>query len=198
VARATLELVTGPMFSGKTDVLIDRYEASGPVVPTVAVKPARDTRHPPGRITSHAGRSVPATSLVDPSELSAFADRAELVLVDEVQFFDERLIAATESLRRRGVAVVAVGLDLDFRRKPFPTTAALLEAASVVRRLAAVCTRCGGLATFTQRVVDGGPAPLAGPVLLVGDRGLYEPRCRRCWDEERASSPAAAAVRRSP
>jgi thymidine kinase len=181
-----LEVVCGPMFSGKTDELIDRFERAlegGAAV--VAVKPSRDGRHLPDRIVSHSGREIPARSVALPEDVRALGQSRELVLIDEVQFFEPALGAALKSLRERGVEVVAVGLDLDFRREEFETTAQLVRDASSVVRLTGTCSRCGSEASLTQRLVQGVPAPFDAPRLLVGDSGLYEPRCERCWVEER-------------
>jgi thymidine kinase len=176
------------MFSGKTDALIARYEqARDDGRSVVALKPVRDGRHAPDRIVSHSGRAIPARSV---ESLDA-AEDADVVLVDEIQFFDPELAAAVDALRAHGTEVVAVGLDRDFRGEPFETTAALARDASAVRALTGTCPRCGAPATHTQRLVDGVPAPLDAPRLVVGDAELYEPRCARCFAEERT----AAAVR---
>lgn len=175
------------MFSGKTDELIDRFEralASGTTV--VAVKPARDDRHLPNRIVSHSGREIPARSAALAGDVRVLAESNELVLIDEIQFFEPRLSVALKLLRDQGVDVVAVGLDRDFRREEFETTARLVRDASSVIRLVGTCSRCGGEASLTQRLIGGMPAPLDAPRLLVGDAGLYEPRCERCWVEERS------------
>jgi thymidine kinase len=175
------------MFSGKTDTLIARYErARAEHRDVVAVKPARDGRHAPDRIISHSGREIPARSVSSLDEVGAHA----VVLIDEIQFFDAELAGVVDAMRARGSDVVAVGLDRDFRRQPFETTAALACDADDVVRLAGTCSRCAADATLTQRLVDGRPAPLDAPRLVVGDADLYEPRCERCWAEERALARA--------
>jgi len=180
------------MFSGKTDALIARYEQARDAGRTVvAVKPVRDGRHAPDRIVSHSGRAIPARSV---DSLDA-GEGAELVLVDEIQFFSPELAAAVDALRDRGVDVVAVGLDRDFRGEPFETTAVLANDATRVETLTGTCPRCGAPATHTQRLIDGVPAPLDAPRLVVGDAELYEPRCARCWAAERLPSGGGARVR---
>jgi len=174
------------MFSGKTDALIARYEQARDEGRTaVAFKPARDGRHAPDRIVSHSGRSIPACAV---ASLQG-GDDADLVLIDEIQFFGPELAAAVDALRARGADVVAVGLDRDFRGEPFETTASLARDATDVRTLTGICSRCGAPATHTQRLLDGVPAPLDAPRLVVGDAELYEPRCARCFAEERAAAP---------
>jgi thymidine kinase len=176
-----LEVLCGPMFSGKTDELIARARAREALV----FKPAIDTRHPRDRVVSHSGASIEAVAVAGSAELLEAAGDAEVVAIDEVQFFDAGLMEAVELLRARGSNVVAAGLDLDFRREPFPTTRRLAEAAERVERLEARCSRCGRPATVTQRLVNGRPAPLDDPVVRIGDDELYEPRCEECWAAER-------------
>jgi len=197
--RGGLEVICGPMFSGKTDELIDRFEhaeAAGRVA--VALKPLRDGRHAPDRIVSHSGREIPARSVASLDGLfdGLFEglDAPDVLLIDEIQFFEPELAAAVEALRDRGVHVVAVGLDRDFRRELFETTATVARAASPVTRLRGTCSRCGEPAVLTQRLLDGVPAPLDAPRLVVGDADLYEPRCERCWTEERLPSGDGARV----
>jgi thymidine kinase len=181
-----LEVICGPMFSGKTDELVNRFKhavESGTSV--VAIKPARDGRHLPDRIVSHSGREIPARSVASVENVCSLGDSYELLLIDEIQFFEPELGDALRSLRDQGVEIVVVGLDRDFRRAEFETTAQLVRDASNVIRLRGTCSRCGREATLTQRLVGGVPAPIDAPRLLVGDAGLYEPRCERCWVEER-------------
>ncbi len=187
--RGSLEVICGPMFSGKTDRLIHRYEgAARGSRSVVAVRPARDTRHPPGTIVSHSSQRIPAVSVSSSRELAALAGAHSAVLIDEVQFFDEALPVAIADLRATGSDVIAAGLDRDFRGDPFATTRDLLAEATRVTRLTALCGRCGSPATLTQRLANGRPVSLNEPSLVVGDREIYEPRCERCWNEERGGS----------
>jgi thymidine kinase len=172
------------MFSGKTDELIRRARAARAAGRTAVVaKPAIDTRHPPDVLVSHSGERIDAVTVARSADLLGLD--ADTLLVDEVQFFDDELPAVLE---RIGVDVVATGLDLDFRREPFPTTAALVAVADVVDRFTARCGRCGRAASVTQRLLNGRPAPLDDPVVRIGDDELYEPRCVDCWEAERMSS----------
>jgi thymidine kinase len=182
-ARGSLQILVGPMFSGKTDDLIRRARSETRRV--VVLKPAVDTRHAPDRLVSHSGAWIAAVAVAGGDELDGTAAGADAVFVDEVQFLDGGLEDAVEGLRARGVDVVAAGLDLDFRREPFPPTAALVAAADRVERFEARCGRCGRAATVTQRLVNGRPAPLDDAVVRIGDDELYEPRCVDCWESER-------------
>jgi thymidine kinase len=118
-------------------------------------------------------------------DVRGLGESNELLLIDEIQFFEPSLSVILKTLRGQGVDIVAVGLDRDFRGEEFETTAQITRDASTIVRLTGTCSRCGGEASLTQRLVEGVPAPLDAPRLLVGDAGLYEPRCVRCWAEER-------------
>jgi thymidine kinase len=194
--QGKLLVVVGPMFSGKTDALIERYEhprAGGRSI--LAVKPARDSRHPADRIVSHSGREMPADSVASGDEILTRAPASGLVLIDEIQFFERSLAETVRELRARGLDVVAVGLDRDFRGEKFETTAMVAGDATRVVRLVGRCSRCGNDAVLTQRLIDGRPAPLDAPRFVVGDAELYEPRCAACWNEERDAAAVEAVVR---
>ena len=176
-----LEVVCGPMFSGKSEEMIRRLrraEIAGQQV--VVYKPRIDDRYDADDIVSHAGirmRGVPVGSV---PELSARAAGHDVVGIDEVQFFDAGVVATALSLADAGVRVVVAGLDQDFRRLPFGPLPELLAQAEFVDKLQAVCHRCGGPATTTQRLVDGAPASYAGDTIVVGAAEQYEARCRDC------------------
>src|SRR5262245_41291798 len=184
------------MFSGKTDELIRRVHAArADGLRAVVVKPAIDDRHPRDVVVSHSGQSADAVAIEGDEFLAAVGD-AEIVFVDEVQFFDAGLAEAIELLRARGSDVVAAGLDLDFRREPFSTTRRLADAAVRVERFRGRCSRCGRPASVTQRLVNGRPASLEDRVVRIGDEELYEPRCEACWASERLE-PAPSDAGRS-
>ena len=106
----------------------------------------------------------------------------EVVGIDEVQFFDREVVGAALALADGGARVIAAGLDQDFRRLPFGPMPELLAHAEFVDKLQAVCHRCGGPATTTQRLVDGRPAPYSGATIVVGANEQYEARCRDCHE----------------
>ena len=181
----TIEVITGSMFSGKTEELISLYASS---TQRIALKPASDTRHRPDVIVSHDGRSIPAIAVSAAGELMDSIARFEVVFVDEIQFFDSDMVGALILKAREGARVVAAGLDFDFRRNAFRSTSQLAEHANALVPKTAICSRCGGVATATQRFVGGRPASLEDSVFVVGDLGLYEPRCESCWKLERSDS----------
>ena len=179
--RAVLEVIAGPMFSGKTDELL-RRAAEG-----VLVKPRVDDRHATTEVVSHTGVRAPAVVVVSSAELVDAVPGAALVGVDEGQFFDAGLVEVARALADGGTRVVVAALDRDFRAQPFAVSAGLIELADRVDLLVAECGRCSAAATLTQRFRDGKPVPLDDPVVRIGGHELYEPRCARCWTEERAA-----------
>ena len=187
-----LEVICGPMFSGKSEEMIRRLrraEIAGQRV--VIFKPRIDDRYDAADVVSHAGARMRGVPVAGVAELLARADGYEVVGIDEVQFFDADVVGAALRLADAGVRVVTAGLDQDFRRLPFGAMPALLAHAEFVDKLQAVCHRCGGPATTTQRLVDGSPAPYSGDTIVVGANEQYEARCRDCHE---AGADLAAAV----
>jgi thymidine kinase len=169
------------MFSGKSEELIRRLrraEIAGQRV--LIVKPAIDDRYDVGHVVSHAGAKMRAVAARSSDEVRRLAQGYEAVGVDEVQFFDDDIVDAIDALVRGGARVVAAGLTQDFRGLPFGAMPTLLCVAEFVDKLEAVCHRCGGPATMTQRLVDGEPAPYEGETIQVGALDSYEARCRAC------------------
>jgi thymidine kinase len=178
-----LEVVCGPMFSGKSEELIRRLrraEIAGQRV--LIVKPRIDDRYDVAHVVSHAGARMRAVAAGSAAEVLRVANGYEVVGIDEVQFFDERIVDVVHRLVDRGARVVAAGLDTDFRHEPFGAMPTLLALAELVDKLQAVCHRCGGTATRTQRLVDGLPAPFSGATIVVGALDSYEARCTSCYE----------------
>jgi thymidine kinase len=187
-----LEVICGPMFSGKSEEMIRRLrraEIAGQRV--VIFKPRLDDRYDAADVVSHAGLRMRAVPVGCVTELLGRADGHEVVGIDEVQFFEPSVVEASLELAERGVRVVAAGLDQDFRRLPFGPMPELLARAEFVDKLQAVCHRCGGPATTTQRLVDGQPAPYSGETVVVGAAEQYEARCRSCHEPGPALAAAA-------
>ena len=176
-----LEVICGPMFSGKSEEMIRRLrraEIAGQRV--VIFKPRIDDRYDADDVVSHAGARMRGVPVGTVAELVARAAGHDVVGIDEVQFFDASVVGAALSLADSGTRVVAAGLDQDFRRLPFGPMPELLSHAEFVDKLQAVCHRCGGPATTTQRLVDGVPALYSGDTIVVGAAEQYEARCRDC------------------
>jgi len=188
-----LEVVCGPMFSGKSEEMIRRLrraEIAGQRV--VIFKPRIDDRYDASDVVSHAGirmRGVPVASV---AELVERARGFEVVGIDEIQFFEPEVVSAALGLADDGLRVVAAGLDQDFRRQAFGVMPDLLAHAEFVDKLQAVCHRCGGPATTTQRLVDGRPAPYSGATIVVGANEQYEARCRDCHESGEDLTAVAA------
>jgi len=188
-----LEVVCGPMFSGKSEELIRRLrrvEIAGQR--SLIVKPQIDDRYDVSHVVSHAGAKMRAVTVDSSHEVLWLARGYDAVGIDEVQFFDDRIVDSIDALVRGGARVVAAGLAQDFRGLPFGPMPTLLCVAEFVDKLEAVCHKCGGPATMTQRLVGGQPASFAGETIVVGARDSYEARCRNCF--ERGDEMALAAA----
>jgi thymidine kinase len=177
-----LEVVCGPMFSGKSEELIRRLrraEIAGQRV--LIVKPRIDDRYDVAHVVSHAGARMRAVAVGGAQDALRRADGYDVVGVDEAQFFEPEIVDVVRELVLEGKRVVAAGLDRDFRGEPFGPMPLLLCMAEFVDKLQAVCHRCGGAATRTQRLVDGEPAPFDGATIQIGALDSYEARCGACY-----------------
>src|SRR5947208_585242 len=186
-----LEVVCGPMFSGKSEELIRRLrraEIAGQRA--LIVKPRLDNRYDIAHVVSHAGARMRAVAVDSPADIPGLVDGYDVVGVDEVQFFAPEIVLVLDGLVECGMRIVACGLDQDFRGFPFGTMPELLCRAELVDKLQAVCHGCGGPATMTQRLVDGAPASADGDTIVVGALEQYEARCRA---GHQLAAPALAA-----
>jgi len=175
-----LEVITGPMFCGKTDELLRRLRRAIIAKQKIQVfKPGFDIRYSNEKVTSHAGNEYDATPLESTTEIFALLHNdVTLVAIDEAQFFDEEIIRVVQDLVEKGIRVIVGGLDMDFRGEPFGQMPLLLAQAEIVDKLHAICMVCGGEATRTQRLVDREPAYYDDPIIIVGASEMYEARCR--------------------
>jgi len=182
--KGWIEVIAGPMFSGKSEELIRRVRRALIARQSVLVfKPRLDNRYHESHVVSHDGKQVAAIPVESAAEMAAHLDPLpQVVAVDEVQFLDRGLLSLVEGLAAKGVRVILAGLDLDFRGEPFGIMPELLARAEFVEKLSAICPRCGAPATRTQRLVNGRPARYSDPVILVGAEEHYEPRCRACHE----------------
>jgi thymidine kinase len=190
-AGGWLEVVCGPMFSGKSEELIRRLrraEIAGQRV--LIVKPKIDNRYDIAHVVSHAGATMRAVAVESPADIPGLVEDYDVIGVDEVQFFAPEIVLILDGLVEKGMRVICSGLDQDFRGLPFGPMPELLCRAELVDKLQAVCHRCAGPATMTQRLVDGAPAPADGATIVVGTLEQYEARCRSCHE---LAAPALAA-----
>jgi thymidine kinase len=183
MAGGWIHLITGCMFSGKTDEmlrLVRRAEIAGRRV--LLVRPAIDDRTTEGTVASRSGVAFTALTVRDSSEIPPIVTtaRASVVAIDEAQFFDDGLPETAELLAAEGRSVIVSGLDQDFLGRPFNSMPTLLALADQVTKLTAICTVCGADATRTQRIVGGRPAAMDDPLIVVGGMNddRYEARCR--------------------
>lgn len=175
-----VEVICGGMFSGKTEELIRRVRRATIAKQNVQVfKPQLDTRYVMQRVTSHNGQNHEAKPVQNALEiLERVRPETTVVAIDEAQFFDAEIERVVEVLASRGVRVIVAGLDMDFRGEPFGSMPALLCRADDVQKLHAICLICGEEASRSQRLVDGHPAPYDAPLIWIGAKEAYEPRCR--------------------
>lgn len=176
-----IEVISGSMFSGKTDELIRRLRRARIARQAVQVfKPSLDVRFSTGKVTSHAGTEFDATPVERAAMIPALVrEETTVVAIDEAQFFDEEIVEVVSELAQDGARVLVAGLDLDFRGEPFGPMPKLLALAEQVDKLYAICMVCGAPASRTQRLINGRPARFTDPVVVVGASELYEARCRR-------------------
>jgi thymidine kinase len=178
-----IEVVTGVMFSGKSEELMRRVRRAIIARRTVQVfKSHLDDRYSGIRhVSSHDGEKIeafPVSNSRDVAEL--LKPDTQVVAVDEVQFMDPGLVAVANSMADSGLRVILAGTDMDFRGEPFGPLGELLAIAERIDKLHAICVVCGDLATRNQRLIDGVPASAEGPTIQVGGSESYEARCRSC------------------
>ena len=177
----SLTVITGSMFSGKTEELIRRLRRSLYARRSVQVfKHALETRSDLTEIRSHNGVLHEAGAVFTSEELlESIKPETDVVAVEEAQFFDEGIVDACRSLTDSGYQLIVAGLDMDFRGRPFGPMPDLLAEADEVVKLRAICAICGRDASRSQRLIDGKPAPASAPTILVGAQETYEARCRQ-------------------
>jgi len=183
----TLEVIIGPMFSGKTSELIRLVEREVYAKRKGAIfKIAFDQRYSAKEVVTHNGLRYDAYTVASSEEglrkieEVTNSDGLDAIGVDEVNFFPSSLVGVLDKLADKK-KVIACGLNLNFKAEPFQTTMELAARADRVRYLSAVCVVCGQEATRTQRLVEGKPAPKESPIIAVGGKEMYEPRCRNCF-----------------
>ncbi len=183
-----IEVICGPMFSGKSEELIRRVTRTRIArLPVQTFKPAVDVRFAEHQVVSHSALRAEATPVGDSTELLRRVEDATVVVgIDEGQFFDAGLVDACEALAAAGKQVIVAGLDLDYMRRPFEPIPTLCGRAEYVTKSLAVCHRCGGPALYTQRTVR------SDELVVLGALDSYEARCRFCYDPTEPEQPALA------
>lgn len=183
--EGSIEVITGVMFSGKSEELLRRVRRALIARRSVQVfKSHLDDRYSGiHAISSHDGRRVEARPVSSSLEIAEQTkDDVDVVAIDEVQFLDTGIIEVANRLADRGIRVIISGTDMDFRGEPFGPIGPLLAVAESIDKLHAICVVCGDLATRNQRLIDGRPAVAEGPTIQIGGSETYEARCRHCHD----------------
>ena len=180
----SLEVICGPMFSGKTEELIRRLRRAQIAKQSVAIfKHALDNRYNVACVTSHNGVKLNAHAIDNSVFITEQTEKNNysVVGIDELQFFNQDIITTICDLVDNGIRVIAAGLDLDFRGIPFGPVPTLLSIADKVTKLQAICTKCGNDAMYTQRLINNKPAKYNEPLILIGAEEHHTARCRSCY-----------------
>ena len=178
----SIEVITGPMFAGKSEELIRRINRLKYAKKNFLVfKPIIDNRYSETEVVSHLQRKVKSIPISNSREIYKYVnDEIDAICIDEVQFFDDKIVDVVDDLANKGIRVIVNGLDTDFKRDPFLITAKLMAKAESVTKLTAICVCCGKEAIYSQRLINGEVAKRSDPIVLVGAKDSYEPRCRKC------------------
>lgn len=187
--RGRIEVTAGPMFAGKSSYVIawaERYRRAGASINIF--KHPLDTRYEgDSKISSHDGRCVECEALADPLDIYQLVEERDplVVIIDEVQFYidcQEIFVEIVRQFASEGRIVMLAGLNMDFKGEPFGPMAVLMAVADQVINLTAVCSVCGAEAFFTQRLINGEPAPFDSELVVIGAEEAYQARCRKCHD----------------
>lgn len=186
--KGNLEVICGSMFSGKSEELIRRLRRAQIAQLAIQVfKPSIDNRTTTEYIHAHSGEKLKAIAVDQADQLEAFLlPTTKVIGIDEVQFFDSGIVPLLHKLVQEGKHIIVGGLDLDFRGIPFGPMPALLALADRVTKLKAVCMQCQDDAHFTQRLVNGRPAKMSDPLIVIGAQECYQARCRKCYSIDQA------------
>ena len=174
--RGWIEVICGSMFSGKTEELIRRLKRAKIANLKVEIfKPAIDTRYHEQKIVSHDENAILSTPIETSTSILLLAGEVDVIGIDEAQFFDDQLPEVCDQLAVRGVRVIVAGLDMDYKAKPFGQMPYLLAKAEYRTQWHASCVKCGNIANYSYRKNSGSTQ------VLLGEKDLYEPRCRHCY-----------------
>ncbi len=173
--RGWIEVICGSMFSGKTEELIRRLKRVKIAnLKAEIFKPSIDKRYDEIKIVSHDTNFIQSTPVESAKDIILLAQDADVVGIDEAQFFDEQIVTVCEQLASKGIRVIVAGLDMDYSGKPFAQMPNLLAIADYITKLHAICVVCGNIANISYRKNS------EGGQILIGEKEVYEPRCRNC------------------
>lgn len=173
-----IEVICGSMFSGKTEELIRRLKRARIARQRVEIyKPTIDTRYSDNDVVSHDANSIPSTPVESARSILLMASDAQVVGIDEAQFFDDAIVEVCNELANSGKRVIVAGLDMDFKDIPFGPMPQLMAIAEDVTKVHAICVKCGNLAHVSHRIVKDEQR------VLLGEQHEYEPLCRQCYNK---------------
>lgn len=176
--RGRIEVICGSMFSGKTEELIRRLKRAKFARQRVEIfKPSIDVRYSEEDVVTHEGMAISSTPIDSAASILLLASNVDVIGIDEAQFFDAQLVDICNKLANEGIRVIVAGLDMDFRGVPFGPMPGLLAIADEVTKVHAICLRCGGLAGYSYRKVEGDKQ------VMLGETQEYEPLCRSCYQK---------------
>ena len=171
-----IEVITGSMFSGKTEELIRRLKRARIAKQRVEIfKPRLEVRYSEEEVVSHDDNAIQSTPVDSAASILLLSSGVEVVGIDEAQFFDDGIVEVCNQLAIQGVRVIAAGLDMDYLGKPFGPMPGLLAIAEYVTKVHAICVRCGNLAHYTHRLSED------DKLIVLGETDIYEPLCRVCY-----------------
>lgn len=171
-----IEVISGSMFSGKTEELIRRLKRAKIARQKVEIfKPRIDIRYSEEEVVSHDSNAIHSTPVDSATNILLLANEVEVVGIDEAQFFDDGLVSVCNQLANAGVRVIVAGLDMDYKGIPFGPMPKLLSIAEYVTKVHAICVRCGTLANHTHRLSED------DKLIVLGEIDIYEPLCRGCY-----------------
>jgi thymidine kinase len=177
--RGWIEVICGSMFSGKTEELIRRLKRVRIANLKVEIfKPAIDLRYDEVKIVSHDTNVIQSTPIDNSQKILLLAQDADVIGIDEAQFFDSEIANVCDELAHRGIRVIVAGLDMDYLGNPFGQMPYIMAKADYVTKLHAICMKCGNIANYSYRKVS------SEEQVMLGAKDAYEPRCRKCYNEK--------------
>jgi len=178
VRRGSVEVITGSMFSGKTEELIRRLRRAQFAGLKVEIfKPSIDKRYAGDRVVSHDEKSIMSTPVENASSILLLSGGVDVVGIDEAQFFDNSIVDVCKTLADNGIRVIVAGLDMDFLGNPFGPMPFILSVAEYVTKVHAICMQCGNLAHYSFR------RSAEEQLVVLGEKNKYEPLCRSCYNK---------------
>jgi thymidine kinase len=176
-----IEVITGSMFSGKTEELIRRLKRARIARQQVEIfKPRIEVRYSEEEVVSHDENAIHSTPVDSSANILLLASGVEVVGIDEAQFFDDGLVEVCNQLADRGIRVIIAGLDMDYKGVPFGPMPGLMSVAEYVTKVHAICVRCGNLANYTHRTTED------EKLIVLGETDIYEPLCRICYAKDKS------------